>query len=154
MIKKGIIFSFLLIFSVLIHAQDVISTQGDSYSNASGSIGFTIGEPLIETYPSTSNDLTQGFHQTNLLISRVEETDMNFSVKVFPNPTCKVLKISTEDYHGMEALLLNTEGKVVLSLTLDGELSTINMEGISDGIYLLKILTLEKVITSYKIIKQ
>ena len=45
--------------------QEVVSTQGDSYTNASGSIDFTIGEVVINTVTDGTNDLTQGFHQTN-----------------------------------------------------------------------------------------
>ena len=52
-------FHYLLLLSV--SAQEVVSTQGDSYSNASGSIDFTIGEVIITTGTDGTNDLTQGF---------------------------------------------------------------------------------------------
>lgn len=59
--------TLLLLFyfiSNLIHGQEVIATQGDSYKNASILIDFTIGESIIETYATTTTQLTQGFHQT------------------------------------------------------------------------------------------
>ena len=59
----------LLLLGLLLPAvsfgQEVISSQGDSYSNASGSVDFTIGEVVIATGTDGNNDLTQGFHQTN-----------------------------------------------------------------------------------------
>ena len=59
----------LVLFSLLatgsLSAQEVVSTQGDSYSNVSGSIDFTLGEVIIATESDGTNDLTQGFHQTN-----------------------------------------------------------------------------------------
>ena len=56
---------FSLFATLSVSAQEVVSTQGDSYSNASGSIDFTIGEVIIDTGTDGTNDLTQGFHQTN-----------------------------------------------------------------------------------------
>jgi hypothetical protein len=50
-------------------SQEVVSAQGDSYSNTSGSIDFTIGEVVINTGTDGNNDITQGFHQTNLATS-------------------------------------------------------------------------------------
>jgi len=54
-----------LALSTITYGQEVVSTQGDSYTNASGSIDFTIGEVVINTGTGGTNDLTQGFHQTN-----------------------------------------------------------------------------------------
>ncbi|MFB0961844.1 MAG: hypothetical protein QMB20_11635, partial [Flavobacteriales bacterium] len=57
----------LLLLSLLttlgILSQEVVSTQGDSYSNASGSIDFTIGEVITATGTNGASDITQGFHQ-------------------------------------------------------------------------------------------
>ena len=42
--KKITLVLFSLFATLTVSAQEVVSTQGDSYSNASGSIDFTIGE--------------------------------------------------------------------------------------------------------------
>jgi hypothetical protein len=62
---KSTLFFFSLLTTISVTAQEVVSTQGDSYSNSSGSIDFTIGEVIINTGTDGTNDLTQGFHQTN-----------------------------------------------------------------------------------------
>jgi hypothetical protein len=54
---------FLLFAGFTLSAQEVISTQGDSYINGNGSIDFTIGEVIIDTGTDGSIFLTQGFHQ-------------------------------------------------------------------------------------------
>ena len=58
-----VLFSFFA--SLAVSAQEVVATQGDTYSNASANIDFTIGEVIIDTGTDGTNDLTQGFHQTN-----------------------------------------------------------------------------------------
>ena len=64
MIKNIFVLSLLLTTLSAI-AQEVVVTQGDSYSNASANIDFSIGEVIINTGTDGTNDLTQGFHQTN-----------------------------------------------------------------------------------------
>lgn len=64
MIKKvPVLFFMLAAFSLT--AQEVISTQGDSYTNSNGTIDFTIGETVINTFTNGNTTLTQGFHQPN-----------------------------------------------------------------------------------------
>ena len=41
---KNTIVLFSLLTTLSVSAQEVVSTQGDSYSNGTGSIDFTIGE--------------------------------------------------------------------------------------------------------------
>ncbi|MDB4769189.1 hypothetical protein OAG16_03825 [Saprospiraceae bacterium] len=51
----------LVLFSLLatgtVSAQEVVSSQGDSYSNGSGSIDFTLGEVVIATGTNGTKNL-------------------------------------------------------------------------------------------------
>jgi hypothetical protein len=63
---KKITFVLFSLFATLsVSAQEVVATQGDSYTNARANIDFTLGEVIIATGTDGNNDLTQGFHQTN-----------------------------------------------------------------------------------------
>ena len=64
MLKKTLFF-LLLFSSVSISAQEVISTQGGSYTSVDVNLDFTIGEVIINTVSDGTNSLTQGFHQTD-----------------------------------------------------------------------------------------
>lgn len=64
---------FLCVLSVaLTQAQSlerqVIGSSGTSFSNASAQIDFTVGELVVTTITDGTNELTQGFHQTNLSV--------------------------------------------------------------------------------------
>ena len=47
--KKNKLLASLLLLSAGLSAQEVISSQGDSYSNVNNTLDFTIGEPVVET---------------------------------------------------------------------------------------------------------
>ena len=85
--KRTTFVLFSLFATISVTAQEVVSTQGDSYSNASGNIDFTIGEVVINTGTDGSNDLTQGFHQTNWNFLGVEDHSPSYEATIFPNPT-------------------------------------------------------------------
>ena len=53
--------------------QEIVSAQGDFYTNASGSIDFTIGEVVINTGTDGTNYLPQVFHQMNWNFLGVED---------------------------------------------------------------------------------
>ena len=93
--KKTAFVLFSLFATITVSAQEVVSTQGDSYSNASGSIDFTIGEVVINTGTDGTNDLTQGFHQTNWNFLGVEDFAPSYEAIIYPNPTSDVLNIIT-----------------------------------------------------------
>ena len=85
--KKNTLVLFSLFASISVSAQEVVSTQGESYSNASAKIDFTIGEVVINTGTDGTNDLTQGFHQTNWNFLGLEDFAPDYQVTIFPNPT-------------------------------------------------------------------
>jgi gliding motility-associated-like protein len=81
--KKQILFLsilFLLPFtrSGGLHAQsfslEVIGSEGTFLTSANGSISWTIGEVVTDTYFSTTNILTQGFHQPESVKNVVSES--------------------------------------------------------------------------------
>ncbi len=109
--KKLILLGILL--PTFSFSQEVISIQGDSYSNASGSVDFTIGEVVIATGTDGNNDLTQGFHQTNWNFVGLDDHNPSIDVSVFPNPLEKHLNIQTGAYEGMNYIMYDAAGRIV-----------------------------------------
>jgi len=91
--RKRTLLVFSLLSTLAVTAQEVVSTQGDSYSTASANIDFTIGEVVINTGTDGTNDITQGFHQTNWNFVGLEDHAPNYEATIFPNPTSEVLNI-------------------------------------------------------------
>ncbi len=123
MLKNTLLF-FLLLTSVCVSAQEVVATQGDSYTNSNGSIDFTIGEVVINTGTDGSNDLTQGFHQTNWNFVSIEDHVPSYEAIIFPNPTSEVLTIRTSTFENVTYTLYDARGKLVIQDKLSSATNT------------------------------
>jgi len=120
-------------------AQEVISSGGESYTNSSGQIDYTIGEPLIETVTGTANLLTQGFHQPEIQVTEIGDQSSDTDMIVFPNPTNGSLTIQLDEVpNGLNYLLFDAAGKLVMSDEVIQRESLIDMNGLSSGRYILK----------------
>jgi hypothetical protein len=148
--KKALIAFSLIVGSTTAFGQEVISTQGDSYSNSSGSIDFTIGEVVINTGTNGTNDITQGFHQTMWNFVGIEDFDADFVVSIFPNPTQDVLTIRATAFEDVTFVLTDATGRIVMRDVLSGELTPLDVSSFEMGTY---NLSLEKVSSTLKTIR-
>lgn len=144
-------FSFFLLLTAT--AQEVISTQGDSYSNSSANIDFTIGEVVINTVSNASNDLTQGFHQTNWKFVGLEDHAPTFEVSVFPNPASSLLTIKAVAFENVTYMLYDANGKIVSQDKLTAELTSIPVSHLATGNYSLVLQHEQQLLKTVKLIK-
>jgi hypothetical protein len=152
--KKKAFVLFSLFATITVSAQEVVSTQGDSYSNASGSIDFTIGEVVINTGTDGTNDLTQGFHQTNWNFLGVEDYAPNYEAIIFPNPTEEVLNIRTSTFENVTYTLYDAMGKLVLQDKLSSVQTPIQVSQLAPGAYSLTLNNDTQKLKTFKLIKQ
>jgi hypothetical protein len=123
---------------------EVIGSAGDYFTAAGGSIAFTVGEPMIETFSSTNNILTQGFHQPWPVITGVSALTGEANVIVYPNPAYQNLTVEWQNMSGgtYHIELYDVLGQKVygLSRTVGSNGSiTLPVEQLSAGVYLLNI---------------
>ena len=152
MIKNTLLFLTLLT-TICATAQEVVSTQGDSYSNASGSVAFTIGEVVINTGTDGTNDLTQGFHQTNWNFLGVEDFAPNYEAIIYPNPTEDVLNIRTSTFENVTYTLYDAQGKLVMQNILSAEQTPIQVSQLAPGSYSLTLNNQTQNLKTFKLIK-
>ena len=138
--KKTAFVLFSVLSTLAVSAQEVLSTQGDSYSNASGSIDFTLGEVVIVTGTDGNNDLTQGFHQTNWNFLGVEDFAPNYEAIIYPNPTEDVLNIRTSTFENVTYTLYDAQGKLVMQDILSAEQTPIQVSELAPGAYSLELI--------------
>lgn len=152
--KKKLLVSFLLFTVYSVSGQEVIATQGDSHSNANGSIDYTIGEVVVDTGTDGDHDVTQGFHQTNWRFVGLEDYAPEYEATIFPNPTSEKLNISSSSFEGVTYLLFNAEGKIVDQDNLSGSTTQISVNHLASGSYsiLLKDSN-NQLLKTFKLIK-
>nr|WP_294862741.1 T9SS type A sorting domain-containing protein [uncultured Fluviicola sp.] len=151
--KKNTIVLFSLFAAISVSAQEVVSTQGESYSNASANINFTIGEVIINTGTDGTKDITQGFHQTNWNFLGVEDFAPDYEVTIFPNPTQDVLNIKTSSYMNVTYTLYDAQGKLVMQNLLSSEQTPIQVSQLASGSYSLTLNNPDQQLKTYKLIK-
>lgn len=149
--KALVLFSFFASLSV--SAQEVVATQGDSYSNASGNIDFTVGEVIINTETDGTNDITQGFHQTNWNFAGLEDYAPDYEATIFPNPTEEVLNIKTSAFKNVTYTLYDAQGKLVLRNNLSAEQTPVRVDQLAPGSYSLTLNNETQNLKTFKLIK-
>jgi hypothetical protein len=142
----------LLLPSIFI-AQQVISSQGESYSNATTKIDFTIGETVVNTVSNGTNDLTQGFHQTNWIFVGVEDLHPETQVNIYPNPSVDELTIETLSFNGLSFEIVDAVGKLVEHDELNAEKTPVKIARLAPGNYTLNIRHGGQVWKTFKLIK-
>jgi len=149
----------LLIVSVTSNAQtierEVVSSNGNFYSNSAGQLSTTLGEPVISTVNNGTNELTQGFQQTKITVTGIEDYQTEFNMNVYPNPVSEQVTIEIKEIkEAISFSIYTTEGKLIMTSKLTELQTKLNIEGFAKGNYFLNITEQNKIIKTYKIIKQ
>lgn len=151
---KNTIFILFLLIPVISGAQNtpqsVLGTAGGDYSNNQLSVSWMIGEVMTETYDSDKHILTQGFHQGDLVVSRIaKKLSADFQIKTYPNPVKDILIIETNDT-GIEYQVVNINGSIISNGTIHTSTEEIDFTSSPSGTYFLRFENQY----SYKIIKK
>jgi hypothetical protein len=149
--KKNTLVLFSLFAFASVSAQEVVSTQGDSYSNGSGSISFTIGEVISNT--GTDGTLTQGFHQSNWNFLGLENHAPNFEAVIFPNPTSAILNIRTSTFENVTYTLYDGQGKRVMQNMLSAEQTPVQVGQLAPGSYSVTLNSESQQLKTFKLVK-
>lgn len=153
MFRKIALFAFIILFTINLFSQDVISNQGDSYTDSSASIDFTIGEVVTSTVSNSERTLTQGFHQTNWSFVSIENHVPNYEAIIFPNPTDDFLNIKAISFKNVNYSLFDEMGKLVFKGTLYSEKTSLDVSKLHTGLYSLVLNNPENKLKTFNIIK-
>jgi hypothetical protein len=156
---KNIVAILLIGITFLSNAQtterEVVSSGGDFYSNSTGQLSITIGEPVVETISGGSNTLTQGFQQTRTTITNIQDYQTDFVINLFPNPTSEFITLTIDGIHEHLTFSLYTmEGKFLFGNEITIAETRINIVDLVKGTYLLRVADNKELMNTYKILKQ
>lgn len=138
---------------------DVIATAGDFYSNASGSVSWTLGEPMGETYTSANNNLTQGFQQPWDFGTGLPPGSNPVDADVFPNPTADVVNLQFDNASSGQYVIevynaLGQQMSAVQFTAAPSARATVSLAEHANGIYFITVRKVDGTETStFKITK-
>lgn len=150
----------ILIYIVLqfpVLAQQVITSAGDNPKNNTASLQWTLGQIVTGSATDGNTTLIHGFQQSTLIVSSIfESDDLDYTIKVYPNPVNDYLNI---DIDKLESTFLSVSfyditGKMLLEKGMLIQKLTVDLSGFNAGTYILHITEKNKIIGKYKIIKQ
>lgn len=122
----------------LAQVQFVVASGGDVFTSAGGSLEWTLGEPISETFQKSHGILTQGFHQT----FETESTGKT-GIVIYPNPTPDFLFVRTPAPGNYQIELFNLHGVKLLSgqdpSALADNLYQLDVQGLEAAVYLLRV---------------
>lgn len=123
--------------------QEVIGSAGTVGTNGTEKIQWTIGETVISTITNGTNTATQGFHQTQLEVTSIEDVAVEYDINVYPNPTNGLLQVDISDLNeDLNLQLYDAAGKLVSQKAfLKGQNSQIiDFTAVERGSYYLRVV--------------
>ena len=155
--KKLINMLFLLLFAAgSLTAQTVVSVNGGTATAAGTQVSWTIGEPVVATVSDGNSTLTQGFQQSKLTVTAIDDLQVQgVEIKVYPNPTSDYVTVHFSNTIEKPAyLLFDLSGRLIEQKNIESTGTKIDMSGYSGGSYILKLRTAEQPLQTFKIIKR
>jgi hypothetical protein len=140
---------------------ETINTSGNNATGSSGSISYSIGQ-VFYTYIGDQSvyNVAQGIQHQELIksLNVVDTIDSKAEVFVFPNPTADFVNVNLKGFDlvtGQQSYqLYNLQGRLIKQNAIDQIQSQVSLNNLPPSIYILRIYVNNKVLNTFKIIKQ
>ncbi|MCZ8196416.1 MAG: T9SS type A sorting domain-containing protein [Flavobacterium sp.] len=140
-----------------VHSQNAVVASGGDATGTGGKVSYSVGQ-IAYTYASgTNGSVNQGVQQPFEISTLGNDNFPNIvlEMSVYPNPTANnvTLKISDFSTENLSYQLFDIAGKQILSEQVANSVTEINMDNLNSAIYFLIINNQNKIIKTFKIIK-
>ena len=151
-------FVYLLAFFISLHglqAQSNTIGSGGEATGSGGAVSYSVGQVVYTTNTGTNGSVAQGVeHPYEIYTVGIEETDIQYYLTAFPNPTTDNLKLkidvlSSEMYYQ----LFDIQGKLLENKKIISNEATISMASFVSATYFFKIIANNTEVKQFIIIK-
>ena len=146
-----------LLWAGLSQAQESVNASGGDATGSGGTVAYSVGQVVYTTNTSASGIVSQGVQQAYEIIAvGINETKLNISLSVFPNPTADnlTLQVSNFELSTLNFQLYDMQGKLLRNGQLTAKQTQINTASLPPATYFLNVVNQEnKQVQSFKIIK-
>lgn len=149
----------LIIFGcsiISIQAQQTTVSAGGDASGIGGTFSYSIGQVVYTYNYGTDVIVAQGVQQPfEISILGLDNYQINLVMQTYPNPTKDylVLNVHALDLSNMIFQLYDVNGRLIETRTMFSPIETICMMNLPSSVYVLKVINNNKVVKSFKIIK-
>ncbi|HSH67963.1 MAG TPA: T9SS type A sorting domain-containing protein [Bacteroidia bacterium] len=139
-------------------AQEASTASGGDASGSGGSVSYSVGQLVYTAHSGTNGSVAEGVQQPfeiSVVTSLNDEQNKNLSLFVYPNPTTEsvTLKVNDIDKNELVYQLFDMNGKEIKSEKINTSETNISMKNVPSAVYFIKVITNNKVIKMFKIIK-
>ncbi len=159
--KKSIVsIVFLFVVSGGVYAQENTSASGGEATGSGGTASYSVGQIVYTTNIGTNGSVSQGVQQTFQVVETTTvlgEENAAAEISVYPNPVVNyfTLQVGSQKFETISYQLMDVQGRIIEEEKLEENNTTINMEGLSQSTYFLKVVNdKNKSIKVFKIIKK
>jgi hypothetical protein len=148
-------FAFLLLGLGGLHAQESPTAAGGEATGTGGTSSYSVGQVVYTTATGTNGSLAQGVQQPYEISVTIgiKETSINLELSVYPNPTTDYLTLKVDDFETLNFQLIDLQGKIIENKKVSSTTTSINVENLPKALYFLNVTKNNKVVKSFKIIK-
>ena len=140
-------------------AQENVNASSTEISTDGGTVSYTVGQIIQNTYTSTNGSSSSGVHQP-FEISVINGIDNSLSIilesKIYPNPTTDHITLVVEklENHSLNYMLFDYEGKLIEQKQVKSNETIIRMKHLVSSVYFLKVTDGYANLRTFKIIKR
>ena len=147
-----------------LHAQESVNATGGNASGNGGTVTYTVGQTGYRTYEGNNGSVAEGMQQPFEIsvVTAVEGTEeVILSVSVYPNPTVDFLTLSmydevtaSNDLPQYSYQLIDMNGKLLQGARITDNQTGIAMSNLLPATYLLKVISGNKEVKTFKVVKK
>jgi hypothetical protein len=110
---------------------------------------------VYTTATGTNGSVAQGVQQPYEISTTVgiNETSINLGLSVYPNPTTNYLTLKVDDNSNLNYQVYDLQGKVIENKKVTANSTTISMEALPKAIYFLNVTKNNRIVKTFKIMK-
>lgn len=148
---KKTFFAIAILLSQICVAQQLTSSNGNSFKNANLQMDYAVGEVAIATFQQGNTQISQGMMQPTYQVSVAanDAFDEAFSLKAFPNPTSGWLQIETDFEAFDKYFISDSQGKIIHQSAF--QYQAIDLSFLPKGVYFLQLISKKGIFKNIKI---
>ncbi|NQY09261.1 MAG: T9SS type A sorting domain-containing protein [Flavobacteriales bacterium] len=149
--------AFLFVSIGALQAQETVPASGGEATGSGGTSSYSVGQITYTTDTGTNGSVAKGVQQPYeiSIVTGIEATNINLELSVYPNPTTDRLTLAVKDteLNNLKFQLYDLSGKLIQQDQLREQNTQINMQNLAAATYLLKVTDSNKVVKTFKIIR-
>ena len=138
-------------------AQESINASGATLSGSVGTISYSIGQVVYQTHSIPEVTFSEGVQQPYeiYIVNGIDVPDIVLQFSAYPNPTRDLLNLNIGNYQAQQLTLqlYDVAGKLLTEEMISEPNTVVDMGSFALSTYYLTIIEGQKVIKTFKIIK-